>query len=172
MEEKHAIEVTDLVISYQNLKKTSIKKNIYEETNDERSTRLKYAPNGRSNIRKATGFILKVLKLVIRYSIGTTTSSGLIFVPIIENREKLLRKRHNGTTINNLFGIPLVLFTFMLQLSKKPYIFLKLFSTRLAERALLGSSFSFIDVTAYGTDEFLFHNGNSFIGLDSILLQS
>ncbi len=26
MEEKHAIEVTDLVISYQNLKKTSIKK--------------------------------------------------------------------------------------------------------------------------------------------------
>ena len=28
MEEKHAIEVTDLVISYQNLKKTSIKKNL------------------------------------------------------------------------------------------------------------------------------------------------
>ena len=26
MEEQHAIEVTDLVISYQNLKKTSIKK--------------------------------------------------------------------------------------------------------------------------------------------------
>lgn len=26
MEEKHAIEVSDLVISYQNLKKTSIKK--------------------------------------------------------------------------------------------------------------------------------------------------
>ena len=28
MEEKHAIDVTDLVISYQNLKKTSIKKNL------------------------------------------------------------------------------------------------------------------------------------------------
>ena len=28
MEEKHAIEVKDLVISYQNLKKTSIKKNL------------------------------------------------------------------------------------------------------------------------------------------------
>ena len=28
MEEKHAIEVTDLVISYQNLKKTSIKKTL------------------------------------------------------------------------------------------------------------------------------------------------
>ena len=30
MEEKHAIEVTDLVISYQNLKKTSIKKNLLQ----------------------------------------------------------------------------------------------------------------------------------------------
>ena len=28
MEEQHAIEVTDLVISYQNLKKTSIKKSL------------------------------------------------------------------------------------------------------------------------------------------------
>ncbi len=28
MEERHAIEVTDLVISYRNLKKTSIKKNL------------------------------------------------------------------------------------------------------------------------------------------------